>query len=60
MKAIYQKPTIKYDEFSLEAIMITTSNNGNPLIEDGGSTGGSGITSGDSRFWDWDDDDDDF
>ena len=58
MKAIYQKPTIKDDEFSLEAIMISTSNGGQTLVEDGGGTSGSGITSGDSRAWDWDDDDD--
>ena len=57
MKAIYQKPAIKDDEFSLEAIMISTSNGGQTLVEDGGSTSGS-VTSGDSRAWDWDDDDD--
>ena len=58
MKAIYQKPTIKDAEFSLEDIMITTSNNGQEFIKDGGGTSGGGITEGDSRAWDWDDDDD--
>ena len=58
MKAKYQKPTIKDAEFSLEAIMITGSNGSEKFIEDGGGTSTGGITSGDSRAWSWDDDDD--
>ena len=58
MKAIYQKPAIKDDEFLLEAIMVTASNNGQTILDGGGKASENNITSGDSRFWDWDDDDD--
>ena len=58
MKAIYQKPAIKDDEFSLEAIMVTASNNGQTILGNGGNASNANITDGDSRAWDWDDDDD--
>lgn len=60
MKAIYQKPAIKDDEFLLEAIMVTASNNGQTILGNGGKASEAGITDGDSRAWDWGDDDDDF
>ena len=60
MKAIYQKPAIKDDEFSLEAIMVTASNGGQTILGNGGNTSDNNITEGDSRAWDWGDDDDDF
>ena len=58
MKAIYQKPTIKYEDFSLEAIMVTASNGDQTILDGGGKASENNITEGDSRAWDWDDDDD--
>lgn len=58
MKAIYQKPAIKDDEFLLEAIMVTASNGGQTILDGGGKASENNITEGDSRAWDWGDDDD--
>lgn len=60
MKAKYIKPYITEDLLlSDEDLMITVSGGqgeGKPIVEDGGSTSGSGITEGDSRLFNvWDD-----
>lgn len=63
MKAIYLKPTTEEICISSPAIMITASDGtGKKIAEDGGGTGESGITEGDSRrrYSVWDDEGEDF
>lgn len=59
MKAKYIKPSITEDLLlSDEDFMLVVSGDGKPIVEEGGSTSGSGITEGDSRRFNvWDDED---
>ena len=58
MKKTYLKPTADLNLIYSEAIMITVSGEGQQIVDDGGSTSGSGITEGDSRGgFIWDDED---
>ena len=60
MKAKYIKPSITEDLLlSDEDFMLVVSGDGKPIVEEGGSTSGSGVTEGDSRpFKVWSDDED--
>ena len=49
MKAKYLKPTAKDILLSIDDLMLTISGNGETIVDDGGTTSGSGITQGDSR-----------
>lgn len=61
MKAKYLKPTTEINLLDSPAIMLSGSGEGLNM-ENGGSTSGSGITSGDSRQGGslWDDEDDEW
>ena len=60
MKAKYIKPSITEDLLlSDEDFMIVVSNNGTPIVEDGGNTSDNNVTEGDSRqFKVWSDGED--
>jgi len=58
MKTLYVKPETAVVLLSTEAVMIGASAGGQRIVEDGGSTSGSSITTADSRGSSlWDDED---